>query len=179
MGAKHDSAVVPDITRVRKAVGAAHQFPVWRTIKLGTCKTPYEYHDALRKAYFKIGEWGDDILSKIDCSRQQFDVDLVVLSVKELAPAYACYTGICARGVELGMELCPAEVGPALRLSYKDQPRCEWLHITMEAIRGCDSNYHIFTVAHDPIGPWLCAYDGLLGSVLNADDRFVFVRRKS
>ena len=91
--------------------------PVWKMVKLGTCKTPGAYRKALKKAGRSIGDWGDDILGRITCSQEEIDLDLVVLSVADLGfKDGARYADICAKAVELGLELCPAEVGPALRL---------------------------------------------------------------
>ncbi|MBI4090684.1 MAG: hypothetical protein HY422_01545, partial [Candidatus Komeilibacteria bacterium] len=80
---------------------------------------------------------------------------------------------------ELGYELCPAEVGPQLRLQYQDQPLNEWLVIAMEAISVSDGNLLVFYVKHLVVGQWLGTYSGSPGYLFNPDGRFVFTRRKS
>ena len=157
----------------------AVEMPVWKTVKLGTCETPSEYRKALKKAGMRISDWGDDILGRITCSKEEIDLDLVVLSVGDLGfKDGAKYSDICAKAVELGLELCPAEVGPALRLQYGDQPKDEWLRIAMEAITDRDGNLFIFSVGRGGGGLWLCGYDGHPGDVWRAGFRFVFGRRK-
>jgi hypothetical protein len=127
----------------------------------------------------KIGDWGDDILGRISCSQVEVDIDLVVLSVGDLGfKGSARYADICSKGVELGLELCPAEVGPALRLQYGDQPRDEWLRIAMEAITDRGGDRGIFRVGRGSDGLWLIADYGRPGGVWGAGGRFVFARRK-
>ena len=156
------------------------QFANWWTIKLGTCKTPDEYRTALKKGRYRIGDWSNDILGKTTCAQEETDVDLVALSVAELGFSKgAYYRDICAKGVEMGLELCPAEVGPALRLSYKKQPRGEWLCVAMEAIADSDGDPRIFAVVYDSGKLWLDAADGYPEIFWGADDRCVFVCRKS
>ena len=155
------------------------EMPVWKTVKLGTCKTPEEYRKALKKAGRRIGDWGDDILGRITCSKEEVDFDLVVQSVADLDfKSGARYADICAKAQELGFELCPAEVRPALRLQYGDQPKGEWLRIAMEAIVGRGGSLDIFGVRHDDDGLWLRGSSGRPDRVWFADDRFVFGRRK-
>jgi len=105
----------------------------------------------LKQARITIGDWGNDILDRISCAQQEIKVNLVVLSVLELGfYRSAKYKDLCAKALELGLQLCPAEVGPALRLSYKDQPGGERLRIAMEAIAdsyGCYDS--IFEVVHE------------------------------
>jgi hypothetical protein len=155
------------------------EMTVWKTVKLGTCKSPDEYRKALKKAGQRIGDWGNDILGKTDCAQEETEVDLVVLSVKELGFANgAPYKNICAKALQLGLELCPAEVGPALRLAYGDQPRGEWLRIAMEAITASDGLRVIFAVDHDNVELWLRGRNGHPENAYPADYRFVFLRRK-
>lgn len=155
------------------------EMPVWKTVKLGTCKSPDEYRKALKKAGRRIGDYGDDILGRISCSKKEVDFDLVVLTVGELGfKDGARYADICAKAVELGLELCPAEVGPALRLQYGDQPKGEWLRIAMEAITDRDGYLNVFSVDHVDDGLWLFGYGGHPVGVWFAGYRFVFGRRK-
>lgn len=155
------------------------QFPIWKTIKLGTEKTPDEYRKALKEAGYRIGDWANDILNKVVVSAQVSEVDLVNISVGELGFAEgAQYQDICARAVEMGSELCPAEVGPALRLTYKDQPPDEWLRVAMEAIVELEGYRGIFAVDGGYGGLWLHGGRGHPGIVWDADERFLFVRRK-
>lgn len=159
-------------------------FPIWKTIKLGTCKSPDEYRSALKQARINIGDWGNDILDRISYAQYEVEVNLAVLSVFELGfNRSAKYKDLCAKALELGLQLCPAEVGPALRLSYKDQPGGERLRIAMKAITDshgrCDS---IFEVAHeeeleyDEDELWLGGNCGDPDIRRRVRSRFVFMR---
>ncbi len=155
------------------------EMPVWKTVKLGTCKTPDEYRKALKSAGRRISDWGDDILGRILCFKEEVDLDLVVLSVADLGfKSGDRYADICAKAQGLGLELCPAEVGPALRLQSGDQPKGQWLRIAMEAITDRDGDFSIFNVEHDDDELWLRGNDGHPDYVWDADCRFVFGRRK-
>ena len=152
---------------------------VWKTITLGAYKTPAAYRKALTAAGHKIGSWGDEILGRITCAKQETEVDLVALSVGDLGfKDGAYYKDICAKAIEMGLELCPAEVGPALRLAYNDQPRGEWLRIAMDAITGRGGCRGLFAVDYDRDELWLDDHDGHPDHFWSADGRFVFVRRK-
>ena len=92
-------------------------------------------------------------------------------------PNGATLADIHNRAKELGLELCPAEVGPQLRLQYADQPRGEWLLIAMEPITDSVGDPRIFDVELGDFGRWL---DGLCGDPDGfwfGSGRFVFVRR--
>jgi len=156
------------------------EYPIWKTVKLGLHKSSDEYRSAIKSARMKIGSWGDNIIGRITCLQEETEVDLVVLSVGELGfKDRAMYSDICAKANELGLELCPAEVGPALRLQYPDQLRDEWLHIAMEAITDWDGGGRdIFFVVRDDGGLWLIGYFDHPGRFWLAGDRLAFVRRK-
>jgi hypothetical protein len=147
---------------------------LWRTITLGT----YKDVAMLREALGVRGS-PDDVLGKVDLASEESTVDLVVLSVEELGfPNEARYDQICARAKQLGLDLCPAEVGPQLRLQYADQPKREFLHIAMEAIPCSIGKLSIFNIGHDSYGFRLGTSSRLPTRVWLDTHRFVFVRRK-
>ena len=86
---------------------------------------------------------------------------------------------LIARAKELGLELCPAEVGPQLRLQYKDQPNGEWILIAMEPITDSDGDLLVFRVKCLVSELWLNSYDGNPDAFWNPDSQWVFVRPRS
>lgn len=156
-------------------VGILPELKVWKTIKLGVHKTPQAYEEAL-KMRFRIGDWASEILHKITVSETVVEMDLCVKTVAELGfNGNARYEDICRRIVEIGGELCPAEVGPALRDQYEDQPYGEWNLIAMEAISDLDGDLRVFGVGHDRGDRWLSTYGGRSGSLSRPGLRVVFV----
>jgi hypothetical protein len=156
-------------------------FQVWKTIKLGTgLKTAKDFRRALTDGGYRIGNWGDDILGKpaFTANETETEADLVVVSVEELGfKDGATRADIYNRAKELGLELCPSEVGPQLRLQYKDQPKGEWLLIAMEPIAVSDGRLTVFDVEHVGDGLWLDCH-GRPDRFWGADYRWVFLRRK-
>jgi hypothetical protein len=124
-------------------------FAPWKAVKLGTYKTPPRYRAALKKAKIAIAPWADNILkrSEFTCASELVEMDLLVLCVADLGlNRGGCYADICSRAVDMGLGLCPAAVGPALRLIYKGQPRGERLRIAMKSITDLDGYCGIFAV---------------------------------
>ncbi len=148
----------------------------WKTIKLGTFKNVDEIRKALKAGKHSIGDWANNILGKpaFKVSETEQDVELVNVSVEELGfKNGASYADICKRALELGLDLCPAEVGPQLRLQYKDQPKGTYVVVAMEAITDSDGDLRVFDVRRRDDGEqYLSAFNGY------ADYRFVFLRRK-
>lgn len=170
-------------TIVVKVSDEKTSFSVWKTIKLGTLKNADEFRKALKKDGFKIGDWGNDILGKpaFTVSSEEEEIQLANVSVADLGfKNGANYGDICAKAKALGLELCPNEVGPQLRLQYKDQPKGECLRIAMKPITDSDGDLNIFSVGHDVV-LWLDGNYGSYGisdNFWNASSRFVFRLRK-
>lgn len=155
---------------------------IFKTITLGVYESGKAYRRALAKAGFTIDDCANDILDKIQVSQTKVQLDLVILSVAELGFKEAArydaiygYDAIYAKAKELGLQLCPAEVGPTLRLTYSDQLRGEWLWIAMDPLPDSDGGLVVFGVAHSSDGRGLRGDDGVSAYLWGPDGRFVFV----
>lgn len=103
------------------------------TVTLGLHKGPAEYRAALEHGGFIVEHEADLVMDRIHSSAEQLDLELVPLSLTDLGVSSATYDEICRLGVAKGLELCPAEAAPALRLQYPDQPMEDLLYLAMEA----------------------------------------------
>lgn len=187
-----------DWAQIQKSkVQRAKQFPIWRSITLGLHKDTDAYRDALNKPPISVT---NDALDGVVVSAVEIDVDLVNISVADLGfKNGAYYKDICARAVEMGLNLCPAEVGPALRLSYTDQINGEHLQIATETIinskGNSDAQRYVEAATANKVdaagrrntfaltngGGTLLVFDLYSYPELfyNANSRFVFVRHSS
>lgn len=52
----------------------------------------------------------------------------------------------------LGLELCPADTGPELRLKYRNQPLGKSIYMGMKQITGADDNPNVFVLEHNEDG---------------------------
>lgn len=83
-----------------------------------------------------------EILKKTEFSQDKEKYDLVRFSVRQLGfPNGATTDEIYKRAQDLGLELCPAEVGPHLRLQYLGK---EYLWIAMKQITGRGGGPYVF-----------------------------------
>lgn len=157
------------------------KFQIWKTIKLGTgLKDADAFHKALLLENFCINDWANDILDNpsFTVATEEVKVDLVKVSVGELGFRQGSYQQICAGAFERGLKLCPAEVGPQLRLQYKDQPNCTWIRVAMETIIGSlGRRPSIFVVGRDAAGLfWLHEASVHPEHLFHASECFVFIR---
>ncbi|MBI4080273.1 MAG: hypothetical protein HY430_00715 [Candidatus Levybacteria bacterium] len=110
-----------------------------------------QLQQALSQGNFQVSSWSHDIMNKRDFKtlKDPQTIRLAKMPVAALGfgegitPTTA---QIYTRAGELGLDLCPAEVGPHQRLQDTDQDMNDWYWIAMKQIT--DSN-------GDPLGFWL------------------------
>ena len=128
----------------------------------------------------RTGVHADAILKsrEFSLSTNETEINLVIASVADLgfSDEGAALPAIYARARTLGLELCPAEVGPLLRLRYLNQPVGEWLRIAMTPIVTNEGIAADFTVANGGTGPMLLGGEVRADSIMPAVIRFVFMR---
>jgi hypothetical protein len=151
---------------------------IWRTITLGTYKGVDAYRDALDLARIEVGDSADEILGRpaFPYATTKTDVELAVLSAADLGVEsdQSFLAEVYKRARQAGLELCPAEVGPQLRLDYRNQPLGEALDIAMEPVATYGGDPTILTLVNWGTGLLLIGRDGRSESMVFRKSRFVF-----
>jgi len=161
---------------------SASQARIWKTITVGE----YKGVNAVRAAIdaspcpIRLGESADEILGRpaFQYAKKPTQLDLTVVSVLDLGfdGDGATLREIYARALGIGLELCPAEAGPILRLTYLDQPIGEFLNIAMHPIPRYDGGLVDLSIGNGGAGLVLIGGYGGLNLVYAGRARFVFVR---
>ena len=169
----NDRRVVAD-----REIGA--DIPIWKTITLGTFGHPSALRQALQAARCRIGSLATDVLGQPDftIADTRTQVGLTVLSVADLGfgPAGASRGAFYRRAAQLGLDLCPIELAPQLRLQYRDQPIGEILHIATEPILTAAGEIVGLSVGNGGAGLFLVAGSAQRDLVVPSGVRFVFIR---
>ncbi|MDP3799962.1 MAG: hypothetical protein Q8Q90_00885 [bacterium] len=119
---------------------------LWHTLTIGGV-----LKDELLKKFgdgFFISDWAKDIMSKPEFTTfpESTGIQLAKVMVKDLGfTEMPTTTELFNRIKEVG-SLCPAEVGPHLRLAFTDQPKGDWFSVAMEPISGSDGFLLVFSV---------------------------------
>jgi hypothetical protein len=150
--------------------------PTWKTVTLGTQPSVIRLREALQTPPFALGDAANEIVGK-SLGGARETVSLVVVAVSELGfdENGAPLADILARARQLGFKLCPPEVGPALRLAYRDQPVGEFLHIAMKPLMAYSGEPRDFTFANSGAGLALLGGDAAPDLVVSWTTRFVLM----
>jgi hypothetical protein len=148
--------------------------PIWKSVRLDT---PAGLREALNKWPFGLGDSASAILEKALAEDSATSaVNLVVLSASEMGfeVENVRLSDFYARARKLGLELCPAELGPLLRLQFLDQRLGDFVHIAMKPI-ATNGDLIDFTVANGGAGLLLIGGEASPEQIVPATMRFVFV----
>lgn len=158
----------------------AADIPIWKTVALGTQESAAALRETLTTARCGVGNLAGQILEQptFAVSDREAEINLVVLSVAELGveTENVSLREIYRRAAQLGYGLCPAEVGPQLRLQYLNQPLGEFLRIAMEPVATAHEDFATFTVGNGGAGLILIGTGTRLDLIVPSTVRFVFVR---
>ncbi|MCL5407441.1 MAG: hypothetical protein M1429_03025 [Patescibacteria group bacterium] len=121
-------------------------------------KTAAELENELKEKKININSYAKDMLHSPDFTTlaNSEQIDLVRLKVRDLGFTQNPTTDqIYARAEELGLELCPAEVGPYQRLKDEDQPLGDYYSIAMKQITDRYGYPRVFDLYCIEGGLWL------------------------
>ncbi|KKT93241.1 MAG: hypothetical protein UW94_C0008G0041 [Parcubacteria group bacterium GW2011_GWA2_45_14] len=142
-------------------------------------QTKKQLEQNLKQANIKTSKPAQSMLDNKDFTTQANleQLKLVRLTVDDLGlPNGSTTDQIYQRAEELGLDLCPAEVGPHLRLQYQDQPMNEHLNVGIKYVAVSGG---VFKLDRYGEGLWLeSAYWASPSSQWNPDSEFVFRLRQ-
>lgn len=157
-------------------------FPEGRINRMETTigeMSPAELKTALSAQGINISSYAEEMLThkEFTVRKASEHIDLMRLTVQAFGfPNGATTDEIYAAAEKLGLELCPAEVGPHLRLTYSGS---ESMLIAMKQIANRDGYPSVFYLNRHHDGLWLGGSRAKPSDGWDADYRFVFRSRKS
>ena len=157
-------------------------WPVWRTLTIGEVSKD-NLANRLKDGDFLVSDRARDVMSgrEFTTLSEPMGISLVRLKVRDLGFMKETTTTdeLFRRAEEYSLDLCPAEVGPHLRLTLTDQPRNDGFSVVMEPIADSDGNPHIFYIWRDRDGwRWLSASGANRFDLWNLVGELVFCLRK-
>ena len=145
-------------------------------------KTVQQLEKEITDSGMQIESYAKSMLESKDfkTSKTKEVAHLIRLTVADLGfKGNATTDQIYKRAEELGLDLCPAEVGPHYRLQYADQPMDEGVYVGMKQIAGSGGDPSVFNVARDAAGTWLSSHWARPTREWHPDHPFLFRLRKS
>lgn len=158
----------------RAGVGAV----AWKTIVIGNHRTAIALRDALVRRNNCIGELAAQMLRlptfTLSTAHASIDLSVVAVSQLGLRSNHVSLAEVHAHAMELGLDLCPPEVGPRLRLQYTDQEVGEYLLIGMKPLPTASGSDAYFVVGNGGAGVLIIGRSAGPDLMVASRSRFVF-----
>lgn len=133
--------------------------------------------DSLTASSCLTGACADELLRHLIQAKPVKRLDLVRTTLGMLGfDDVARFREICAQAMLHGLNLCPALVGPMLRLSYPSQARGDWLYVAMAPLPDVNDDPCIFSLDCDSEGRWLRGMVARSETRFHPEDSFLFAR---
>jgi len=146
------------------------------TIEVGG-KSGEELISEIERAGMKVGDHAKSILKSPEFvpGEKPEQTTLVRLTVADLGfTKGATLKEIYTKAKELGLELCPPDTGPHLRLQTPEQPLERASFVAMNPIADSHGALSLFLVAHGRGARWLSSDWGSPERLCYPEDEFVF-----
>lgn len=118
-----------------------------------------QLQEALKRGGFRVSDYAGDMMKSRDFTTLPTPktIRTARLPVRAMCPDIKSPTTVqmYQRAGDLGLDKCPAEVGPHQRLKDTNQPPITWYCIAMEQIADRDGNPDVFTLGYAWDGIWL------------------------
>jgi len=132
-----------------------------RDLRVGGLTKP-ELLQRLEHHNVSLNDYARDLFADADfeTSSTSRDVRLVLVSLPEIGlPAGGTFDEILTKAANVGLEPCPLEVAPHLRLSYLDQPEGPYLTVASVKLRSGPETPNGFYLRRLEDGLWLRGYE--------------------
>lgn len=110
------------------------RFSLWRSVTIGLYKRLENVLLSMEKFEIKKEVLAFLCQPAFALTQKEQKIFLCKASVMDLTGKMIATTTEIFDAIKMVGDLCPAEVGPALRDQYTNQPKDEWLRIAMEPI---------------------------------------------
>jgi len=154
----------------------------WKEINLGSYPTVIALREALKEQRILIGDLADRMLElpSFHVSSSVTRIKLMVLTATELGLGIdsTSFAQVQAHALKMGLDLCPPEVGPQLRLQYLAQKVGEYLLIGMKPLHTASRIDACFVVANGGAGLLLIGRLARSDLTVSSQSQFVFALRQ-
>lgn len=129
---------------------------VWEQVTLGLHPTVEAFRAALEQGGNQIGGYAGQIFVKTPLATERTTVDLYRVTGRDLGLTRRyTFAQLLAAGAKHNLGKLPAEAGPALRESYTDQPKNEWVGVVMDPIADSAGRPSVWRVDRAVVDRWL------------------------
>ncbi len=154
-----------------------------RTVRLGTYREKSLLCADLTVQGKKLGNDALEIIyaPEFVLSPEEKDIDVTLITPEQLGfKEVVTQEAIFNRAFEIGLDLCPAELGPQLRLQFTTQPESDHhsVFIAMEPIAIKNGKMKMFSLNHHDEALWLHGKSTYSESTYSTKVQFIFCVRQ-